>query len=170
MRRLAPILLLALAGCVTPSPPGPPPAPEAPAAAPEPAAPAVPAPEPAPAVPPPVTPEPPAAAPAGPGVSAREFIALNDTRLLDVYKGMPKVTVERLMAAHATERFANPYKRQALKTRDGSVYEIVFYLTREPLRGKPITENQLTPVIFRNDKVFAIGRYPLKKLRREAVK
>jgi hypothetical protein len=38
-------------------------------------------------------------------------------------------------------------------------------LTREPLAGRPVRENLMTPVIFQNDKVVGIGRYPLKKLR-----
>ena len=45
---------------------------------------------------------------------------------------------------------------------------MLFYLTRAPRQGQRVTENLLTPVIFQNERVTAIGRYPLKKIRRAA--
>jgi|APFre7841882630_1041343.scaffolds.fasta_scaffold06044_5 hypothetical protein len=58
----------------------------------------------------------------------------------------------------------NPYKRQAFTGADGQVYDILFYLTREPRKGRPIKERMLTPVIFKKSRVAAIGSYQLKKL------
>jgi hypothetical protein len=113
---------------------------------------------------------PPATEPAEdkPPLKFKDFVALNDNKLIDVYRGMDKKQVEALMNDHASGRFANPYKRQVVKTREGRSYEILFYLTHAPAAGKPITENHTTPVIFLEGKVDAIGKYPLKKLRRQA--
>jgi hypothetical protein len=44
---------------------------------------------------------------------------------------------------------------------------VLFYLTCAPRQGSA-TENFLTPVIFQNERVTVIGRYPLKKIRRAA--
>lgn len=183
MKRLALGLAVTLVGCATAPEPMRPvveelaalrPAP-APASAPEPSA--EPAPLPQAVVEPlapraaeaeaakPATPVP-ASAPARP--SRAELVALNDERLLDVYPGMGRRRVEQLMTVQYDGKPWNPFKRETLRGRDGKAYSVVFYLTREPAPGKAITEAQLTPVIFENDKVYAIGRHPLKKLRRAA--
>lgn len=99
----------------------------------------------------------------------REFAEWNDIRLLDVYTGMTKKTVESTMATAPAGRWRNPQKRQILHTIDGKVYEVLFYLTRLPSKERPITEIHMTPVIFHGGKVAAIGRYQLKKLRRRMV-
>jgi hypothetical protein len=97
-----------------------------------------------------------------------EFAEANDEKLLNVYVGMSRQTVERLMDGHQSGKWINPYKHQVLVNTDGKQYEILFYLTRAPLPGQRVTESFLTPVIFQNDRVTAIGRYPLKKVRRTA--
>lgn len=160
-KHLAVLAALLLGACATVAPP--------PSPAPPPTAMPAPAPDVAP-VPPPAIPDaaivaPPATPP--PSLSFRDFVALNDTKLLDVYVGMSRASIDKHMDAHETDRFTNPYKRQTLRAKDGTLYEVLFYITREPSKGKPITETQTTPLIFRNDKLVAIGRYQLKKLRRK---
>jgi hypothetical protein len=84
----------------------------------------------------------------------------NDNKLMNVYKGMDKATVEIIMAsAH------NPYKHEKITGKNDQLFEVLFYLTREPRKGKPITEKLLTPVIFKNSEVVAMGSFQLKKLR-----
>ncbi len=185
MKRLALIGLVGLAGCATTPTASPPPATDAPpadtaatatVAAPTPLAAALAAPAPAtqnvtgtappaeaptPRAAPPTAPSPPA-----PALSRAQFVALNDERLLDVYPGMSRRAVEQLMHIEHDGRPWNPFKRESLQRPGGQRYDVVFYLTREPARGKPITEAQLTPVIFQGDTVYAIGRHPLKKLRK----
>lgn len=90
-----------------------------------------------------------------------KFAAENDEKLLNVFVGMERRTVEGIMAGSQ-----NPYKREMITGSDGQVYDVLFYLTREPRKGKPISERMLTPVIFRKGQVVAMGIYPLKKLRR----
>jgi hypothetical protein len=97
-----------------------------------------------------------------------DFAEANDEKLLNVYVGMSRPTVERLMDGHQSGKWINPYKRQTVAGADRKNHEVLFYLTRAPRPGQRVTENFLTPVIFQNERVIAIGRYPLKKLRRAA--
>ncbi len=84
----------------------------------------------------------------------------NDEKLIRIFIGMDKGTVEATMAsAH------NPSKRERITGSAGQLYEVLFYLTREPRKGKPVTERLMTPVILRNNEVVAIGNFHLKKLR-----
>jgi hypothetical protein len=98
----------------------------------------------------------------------QEFADANDERLLQVYVGMSRAAVERLMDGRQSGSYLNPYKRQTLAGVNGKDYEVLFYVTRAPRAGRRISEAQLTPVILANERVTAIGRYPLKKLRRTA--
>ena len=101
-------------------------------------------------------------------MGADEFAETNDEKLLNVYVGMSRHSVEQIMDGHQTGKWINPYKHQVVVDADGKKNEILFYLTRTPRQGQRITESMLTPVIFVDDRVSAIGRYPLKKLRRTA--
>jgi hypothetical protein len=96
---------------------------------------------------------------AGPSGLAR-LAAANDEKLIRVFVGMDRATVELTMAsAH------NPAKRERITGSAGQLYEVLFYVTREPRNGKSITERLMTPVIFKNNEVVAIGNFHLKKLR-----
>jgi hypothetical protein len=193
--RHAPCLfvVLILAGCATGGPPPSVPAPvpissPPPSAVPESAAPAGPAEQ---GEPPLGPPEVPAALQTTParssavteGVAAQkdetgapparrlttaELATLNDERLIDVYRGMSREAVERIMDVRQGERPLNPFGREWLRTTDGRRYEVIYYLTREPRKGRAVSARDLTPVIFQDDKVYAIGHYPLKKLKRTA--
>lgn len=94
----------------------------------------------------------------------KEFVARNDEKLLDVYPGMHKSELIRIMHTDPS-RWHNPYKREALHDSKGAAYEVFYYLTRDP-EGKPVKERHLTPVIVKDDTVAAIGAYRLKKLKR----
>jgi hypothetical protein len=165
MRRLKLILLaIALSACAAPLPR---PVVEAPA-------PVVPAPvpaDPADDLPPPAVSAP---APLLPAPVVRrqlrleEFAEVNDEKLLQVYVGMSRQAVERIMDGAMSGATVNPFRRQSLAGADGRSYEVAFYLTRAPRAGRRVTETLLTPVIFHDERVVAIGRYPLKKLRRAA--
>ncbi len=169
MKRFPPLLLAVLAGCATPQAPSRPETPVVPAHEPPQAlvAPSVPAGE----AMSPSTGE--ATPPSIPNAPAKEllptrqaFADWNDSKLLDIYKGMTKEQVEQVMAPNQEGKWRNPYKRQVLRSNNGKVYEVLFYFTRIPSKDRPITESQMTPVIFNEGKVIAMGRYQLKKLRR----
>ena len=93
-----------------------------------------------------------------------ELAASNDEKMLNVFIGLYQKTVERIMAS---ER--NPYRKSMITGKDGDIYEVLFYLTREPRRGRPVTDRMLTPVIFKDDRVVGIGNYQLKKLKRDGI-
>ncbi len=161
MNRFAVLLALLLAACATPTPRAPEPVPAAPEKA---AAPALEAPAVAPDAAPRAAPVAPAIAGAPPAAIFKEFVARNDERLLEVFAGMHKSELARIMHADA-DRWRNPYKREALLDRKGQAYEVLYYLTRDP-EGKPVKDRHLTPVIVKQDTVVAIGAYRLKKLKR----
>jgi hypothetical protein len=157
LNRFLPVLVLCAGGCAT-APPPPPAGAGAPSVI-------------APSAPLPATPAPPAAP--DPVVESKpltwsQVASINDERLIDVFPGMPQKRVEERMQLQSAGRPVNPFRQEYLRDPRGRLYHVVFYLTREPVKGRPINERYLTPVIFSNDKVEAIGRYPLKKLRANA--
>ncbi len=91
--------------------------------------------------------------------SLTELADANDEKSLNVFTGMYQRTVEKIMGSDR-----NPYRKRKIAGTDGGVYEILFYLTREPRPGKPITDRMLWPVIFKKSRVVAMGNYQLKKL------
>lgn len=103
-----------------------------------------------------------------PGIGRRQFIERNDDRLLQVYVGMLQTEVERIMAVPADSAWKNPYRRERLQSGE-RIYDVWFYLTREPRAGRAVGDSELTPVILSSGKVVSLGRYPLKKLRRDTV-
>lgn len=103
-----------------------------------------------------------------PGMGLRQFIERNDDRLLQVYVGMVQTEVERIMVVPADSAWKNPYRRERLQSGERT-YDVWFYLTREPRPGRAIADAELTPVILSSGKVVGLGRYPLKKLRRDTV-
>jgi hypothetical protein len=90
--------------------------------------------------------------------SLADLAADNDERLMSVFVGMYRKTVETIMGDH------NPFRRRTITGTDGQTYDVVFYLTREPRKGKAITDRMLTPIIFKKGRVVALGNYQLKKL------
>ncbi len=96
--------------------------------------------------------------------SFREFVATNDERLLEVFAGMHRTELARIMQ-HGAGRWPNPYRHGSLHDRAGKDYEVFYYLTRDP-EGKPVQDRHLTPVIVKDNVVVALGAYRLKKLKR----
>jgi hypothetical protein len=97
-----------------------------------------------------------------------ELAFINSERLIDIYRGMKRETVEKIMHFEHGGQAVNPQRQEWLRDGEGRIYVVLHYLTREPLRGKPLRDLNYTPVIFRDDRVTDIGRYPLKKLKRTA--
>lgn len=168
-KRVAVPLALLLAACATSPREVSAPAP-AEAVAPHAAEPAAPATLPAPVVtartaPPAAMPPTVPAEPSAPTTPIfREFVAANDERLLEAFPGMHRTELARVMQ-HGAGRWPNPYRHESLHDRAGKVYEVFYYLTRDP-EGKPVKERHLTPVIVKDNVVVALGAYRLKKLKR----
>lgn len=92
------------------------------------------------------------------------YVARNDENLLEVFPGMARTELLRVMQS-SDARWHNPYRHEALLDRAGAAYEVLYYLTRDP-EGKPVQPRHLTPVIVKDGVVVAIGSYRLKKLKR----
>ena len=88
-----------------------------------------------------------------------ELAERNDEKIMSVFVGMYRRNVDDIMGT-----VRNPYKHQTITGADDQVYEVLYYLTREPRKGRPISDRMLTPVIFKKGRVAAIGAYQLKKL------
>jgi outer membrane biosynthesis protein TonB len=88
--------------------------------------------------------------------------AANDEKIINVFVGMYRNTVETIMGSDH-----NPYRKTKITGTDGEVYDVLFYLTREPRPGKPVTSRMLSPIIIRKGRVVAMGNYQLKKLIRD---
>src|SRR3989344_3205681 len=169
MNRFAVLFALLLAACATPVPrtpatPGMEEVEQRREQLPERPPESVPAAPPKAAVPAPEAPVAPAIIGALPAPLFREFVARNDEQLLEVFAGMHRSELIRIMNTDA-DRWHNPYKREALHDRKGQAYEVLYYLTRDP-EGKPVKDRHLTPVMVKDDVVVAIGAYRLKKLKR----
>ena len=91
--------------------------------------------------------------------SLTDLAEANDEHIMNVYVGMYRKTVDQIMGTDH-----NPYRRRTISGTDGQTYEVLLYLTREPRKGKPVMDRMLTPVIFKQGRVVAIGNYQLKKL------
>lgn len=98
-------------------------------------------------------------------LTQERFIERNENSLLRVYIDMPKAEVMSIMSDYRAGDWVNPCKQERLMDSSGKVYEVVFYLSRRPVQSRPFNERLMTPVILRDNRVYAIGRYSLKKLR-----
>jgi hypothetical protein len=98
-------------------------------------------------------------------LSQERFLERNENSLLRVYVDMSKTNVLSIMSEYRAGNWVNPCKEEKLMDNNGRIYEVIFYLSRRPVQSRPLGERLMTPVIFRDDRVYAIGRYSLKKLR-----
>ena len=98
-------------------------------------------------------------------VTQERFLERNENSLLRIYVDMSKSEVLSIMSDYSAGDWVNPCKQEKLMDSKGRIYDVVFYLSRSPMQSQPFNERLMTPVILRDDRVFAIGRYSLKKLR-----
>ncbi len=98
-------------------------------------------------------------------VTQERFIERNENSLLRVYIDMSKAEIKSIMSESRAGDWVNPCKQERLMDNNGKIYDVVFYLSRKPVQSRPFNERLMTPVILRDDRVYAIGRYSLKKLR-----
>lgn len=101
-------------------------------------------------------------------LSYKEFLAKNQTNILNVTAGMTKEQAISVMKDYSTEipesRLGNPYKAESFR-RGEDTYEILYYLTRPHPRFAPIDDAQATPIVIKNGKVVGSGANALKGIR-----
>jgi hypothetical protein len=72
--------------------------------------------------------------------------------------GLPEVVFGRVQYLRAK----NPMREETVHGADGRDYLVLFYYTDVKQRDDKITDDELTPVVFRDGKVVGVG-YPLLK-------
>ena len=97
--------------------------------------------------------------------------ASNQENLAKISPGMTRAQVESVMGHESAGggladvafgrvqylRARNPMREETLKGRDGAEYLVLFYYTDVRSRDDKITDDELTPVAFRDGKVAGIG-------------
>lgn len=77
--------------------------------------------------------------------------------------GMRKDAVSALMGTEPSKSLFmwidNPYRSETLTGKDGKTYEVLYYYTDLKQRDDKITDDELTPLVFENQKLIGWG-YP----------
>lgn len=73
--------------------------------------------------------------------------------------GLPEVVFGRVQYLRAT----NPMREETVRGADGKDYLVLFYYTDVKQLDDRITDDELTPVVFRDGKVVGVGTAYLKR-------
>jgi hypothetical protein len=73
--------------------------------------------------------------------------------------GLPEVVFGRVQYLRAT----NPMREEIVRGADGKAYLVLFYYTDVKQLDDRITDDELTPVVFRDGKVVGVGTAYLKR-------
>lgn len=77
--------------------------------------------------------------------------------------GLPEVLFGRVQYLAAK----NPMREDAVRGRDGSNYQVLFYYTDVHAKDDQITDDELTPVVLHDGKVVGIGHSFLAATRKD---
>lgn len=88
--------------------------------------------------------------------------AQNRENLLKLSMGMSKAEVLQIMGTKTIKSdgdwtINNPYKSEMLKGKDGIVYELLFYYTDMKAADNAITDDELTPLVFKDKELLGWG-------------
>ncbi|MBI4243587.1 MAG: DUF3192 domain-containing protein [Planctomycetes bacterium] len=97
-----------------------------------------------------------------------EVRSINRQRLLKLTVGMSKTDVLKTMGTkialtYEGERVTNPYKNETMKGADGQTYEVIYYYTDIDSRDLMVTQEELTPIVLKDEKVVGWGHAFLKQ-------
>ena len=101
----------------------------------------------------------------------------NKKNIAQLAVGVPRPQVEKLMGdATAGGKLGdmvfgrlqhfevkNPMRVEQVSGPDGAVYDVLFYYTDLKTRDDKITDDELTPIVFRDGKVLGVGYEVLKR-------
>ncbi|HEX7053565.1 MAG TPA: DUF3192 domain-containing protein [Burkholderiales bacterium] len=73
--------------------------------------------------------------------------------------GLPEVVFGRVQYLQAT----NPMREETVRGADGRDYLVLYYYTDVKQLDDKITDDELTPVVFRDGKVVGVGHQHLKR-------
>ena len=103
--------------------------------------------------------------------SFEKLRADNKRNIAQLSVGMSRAEVERIMgnaevggslfdAIHGRLQYQvarNPMREERVRGSDGADYEVLFYYTDLITRDEKITDDELTPIAFRDGKITGIG-------------
>jgi len=110
--------------------------------------------------------------------SLEQLRATNRKNIITLAPGTPRAQVEKVMGdARAGGKLGdivfgrvrhleakNPQREERVTAPDGAVYDVLFYYTHVRTRDDKITDDELTPVVFRAHELAGIGYDFLGKL------
>ena len=99
-------------------------------------------------------------------VSLKELVASNQSKLIKLSLGMTKNEVIELMGTiTATTHDGvvnNPWIAESFMDKDGTPYEVLFYVTKKNQPFTPIRKALTTPVVLKDGKVIGWGESALR--------
>ena len=93
----------------------------------------------------------------GCAASSEQIRTKNRENLLRLSIGMKKFEVLQIMGTETVNTINNPYKVETPKGRDGDLYEVLFYHTELKNKDGFITDVELTPIVFKENKLIGWG-------------
>ena len=96
------------------------------------------------------------------GCASLETIrATNRENLMKLSIGITKSETLQIMGTKTqraeTDVITNPYRSETLKGKDGGIYEVLFYYTDIKKQDGAITDDELTPLVFKDNKLMGWG-------------
>ena len=99
---------------------------------------------------------------------ADSFRESNKANLQKLSVGMEKSIAMEVMGTEPSRGvfmwIDNPYRSEDVTAKDGKRYEILYYYTDMKQRDDKITDDELTPLVFRDGKLVAWGNDAVKRL------
>jgi hypothetical protein len=87
--------------------------------------------------------------------------ATNRENLMKLSIGITKNKTLQIMGTETQNVFSdvitNPYRSEILKGKDGGIYEVLFYYTDIKKQDGAITDDELTPLVFKENKLIGWG-------------
>ena len=93
----------------------------------------------------------------GCGTTVEQMRTKNRENLLRLSIGMTKFDVLQIMGTETIDTVNNPYRVETPKGQDGELYEVFFYHTDKKKKGDLITDGELTPIVFHENKLIGWG-------------
>ena len=81
----------------------------------------------------------------------------NRENLLHLSRGMQKFEVLQIMGTQTVKNINNPYKVETPMGKDGTLYEVLFYHTESKNKDGIITDDELIPIVFDDNKLMGWG-------------
>lgn len=89
--------------------------------------------------------------------SVEQIRTQNRENLLRLSIGMEKFDVLQIMGTETVKDINNPYRVETPQGKDGDLYEVLFYHTDIKKNDHLVTDDELTPLVFKDNKLIGWG-------------